>query len=189
VGFLRFFLNFLIVYYRAAQYAVRIEHLKKIGMWERIIKPEKGCNDGTTYAEHASAGMSHELMPLDTSLFSDLMTALHKHTAASRHLLTGDPLKFDMSTPGRLWLAVTRVWEVAPTSARIVQDCAKFDTHVRAVVANKGAKVEGIGDSNGRRGETAREGRRPVLHPDAETLLKNTIASARNGQLTARTYS
>ena len=166
-----------------------IEWLKKNGMWARIIKPEKGCNDGTTYAEWATAGMSHELMPLDTSLFMDLMAALHECTAASRHLLTGDPLKFDMSTPKRLWLAVARVWEVAPTSARIVQDCAKFDTHIRIVVANKGAKVEGIGDSNGWRGVTAREGRWPVLHPDAATLLKNTIISARNGQPTARTHS
>jgi hypothetical protein len=158
-------------------------------MWARIIKPEKGCNDGTTYAEHATAGMSHELMPLDTSLFAYMMAVLHKHTGSTRHLPTGDPLKFDMSTSKRLWSAVTRVWEIAPTSAEIVMDCGKFDTHVRAIVANKGAKVPGIGDSNGRRGEAAREGRRPVLHPDAATVLQNTIASARKGQLTARDYS
>ena len=79
-----------------------VEWLKKNRMWARIIKPEKGCNDGTTCAEHATAGMSHELMPLDTSLFAHMMAVLHKHTGSTRHLPTGDPLKFDMSTTKRL---------------------------------------------------------------------------------------
>ena len=44
-------------------------------------------------------GDSPELMPLDTSIFADLMRAIHYHVARTRCLRSDSKYKFSVATP------------------------------------------------------------------------------------------
>ncbi len=97
------------------------------GFRDRQLRPFGNTNSGTIYKD-CVVGNSPELCRgLDSHGFSDLENSIKLHVHLTRKYANNDPTKFDLSTPASTWSAMTRCWEVAPTSARIVQDVSKFE--------------------------------------------------------------
>ena len=97
-----------------------------------------------------------EFMPLDCSLFSDLVRSLQVHARLTASLAVTDDRKFSMATPKTVSKAIRRLWcpinGGVPSSERIVQDITRCaQVHVKQVIDNKGAIVPGIGSRNGHR--------------------------------------
>ena len=66
-------------------------------------------------------GDSPEIMPLDNSLFNDLVEAIGKHVCATWNE-KGEG-KYSMGTPDEAWSTMMRVWNsVAISSERIIAD-------------------------------------------------------------------
>lgn len=88
-----------------------------------------------------------------------LCQLLCRHVSYASHLKTGDPLKFDRSTPVRQLDACLRVLDVklgpdegALTSARVIQDVKKcMQRHLLQIYEANGCAVPGIGNRNGKR--------------------------------------
>lgn len=88
-----------------------------------------------------------------------LYQLLCRHVSYTSHLKTGDPLKFDRSTPPRQLAAYRRVLDVklgpdegALTSARVIQDVKKcMQRHLLQIYKADGCAVPGIGNRNGKR--------------------------------------
>lgn len=137
-----------------------IEWLKKQkhgerSYWDIWIHPMNGLNAGTMYSE-SPTGNSPELMPLDCSLFSDLVRSLRLHTRLTSKLPKEHEKKFSMATPKMVSRAVHRLWDPStggvPCSHRIIQDVERcFHNHVRQIIEAQGAMVAGIGSRNGHR--------------------------------------
>ena len=97
-----------------------------------------------------------EFMPLDCSLFSDLVRSLQVHTRLTASLAVTDDRKFSMATPKTVSKAIRRLWDPinggVPSSERIMQDIRRCSQdHVKAVIEAEGAIVHGIGSRNGHR--------------------------------------
>ena len=97
-----------------------------------------------------------EFMPLDCSLFSDLVRSLQVHARLTASLAVTDDRKFSMATPKTVSKAIRRLWDPinggVPSSERIVQDIQRCSQdHVKQVIEAKGAIVPGIGSRNGHR--------------------------------------
>lgn len=110
-------------------------------------------------------------MPLDSNLFSDLEQMVRWNVAATTSLLRGHEERFDLTTPSSAWSAVTRTWEHAPTSDRIVEDINRVFNAIDMVVENKGAAVDFAKLRHGRRlYEHIRSRRRSRNHSKKHTV-------------------
>ena len=98
--------------------------MKKKGIFDHWILSEVGLNENTLYHSHPP-GNSPELNLLDCTLFKDLDDRLNQHILMTHNLPDNDPKKFSLSTPRRLMRSYQRVWDVCPSSNRIVQDITK----------------------------------------------------------------
>ena len=87
-------------------------------------------------------GDTPEFMPLDANLFSDLETTISWNVAATRSLPRDHPDRFCLATPADCWSAVTRTWEYAPSSERIVEDIQRVFQSIDKVVEHKGVAVD-----------------------------------------------
>ncbi len=103
-------------------------YMRQKGYFDRLIKPELGCNKGTIY-EDRLVGNSPELNPLDCSLFADLTNALTMHICLTDELESADQRKFTLTSPDRIEHAIDRLWSAAngsneqfPSSDRIKTD-------------------------------------------------------------------
>lgn len=119
----------------------------------------------TKYYKGMLMGDSPELMPLDSSLFNDLIEAIAKHVTATYHIPlptkeTPQPDKYSMATPALAWETMTELWmsDVIP-SARIFYDCDKFERALDAIIEARGCIVEEFNNRNGHRAVAARLGR------------------------------
>ena len=149
----------------------------------RLLGPSGDTNAGTRYAKRA-VGDSPELMPLDSNLFSDYSGAMKMHRAATWDLPVDDPLKFKFGTPAEVASTMRRVWEVCPTSERIVQDIKRFPTALDKIIAAEGAYVPELDKRTGRR---ARAPTRAFdYHPDCAGAL-DTASVKYDGWLAAAT--
>ena len=138
----------------------------------------------TQYYKGKLMGDSPELMPLDSSLFNDLIEAIAKHVCATYHLPLPtkeqpQPNKYSMATPALAWGCMTELWmsDVIP-EARIFQDCDKFERALDAIIEAKGIIVETFNNRNGHRAVAARLGRETFeekLTPKALDGLKQQM--------------
>ena len=64
----------------------------------------------TKYYQNALMGDSPEMMPLDNSLFNDLIKAIGKHVCATWNE-KGEG-KYSMGTPDEAWSTMMRVWKL-----------------------------------------------------------------------------
>ena len=119
-------------------------------------------NEGTRY-EDKLPGDTPEYMPLDSNLFSDLEVMVRWNVAATYHLARGHPDKFDLTTPTSAWAAVSRSWEYAPTSTRIVEDIGRVFDAIEAVVEAEGIAVDFKELRHGRRDDEHRRSSRRAL--------------------------
>ena len=68
------------------------EWMRKEGILHRWLLPKHGLNKGTVY-EKFPTDNSPELMPLDTSLFQDVLVSLKRHIFYTQKLSNDDPKK------------------------------------------------------------------------------------------------
>ena len=156
------------------------QHLASRGFKDRQVRCWGDVNYGTTYYQKLT-GNSPELMPLDSNLFSDFKIAVSAHVVQTGILPNEDERKFKMGTPKELWSTMERVWEVAPTSERIVQDIMRWPVAVRAIVAARGTIVPELDNRHGRR----KAPKPPAhLHPDAHAAA--VVRRARNEEILAK---
>lgn len=116
-------------------------------------------------------GDTPEFMPLDANLFSDLETAVMWNVAGTRSLPREDPDRFCLATPHDCWSAVTRTWEHAPTSKRIVEDIQRVFESIDTVVEHEGKAVDF---------KKLRHGRRLADHDAEEGRVKKRTKLLKN---------
>ena len=93
-------------------------------------------------------GDSPELMPLDSSLFSDQIEKVAELVVSTASL--PDDEKYSMATPDRAWRTMVDAWTRVPEH-RILQDIDRFRSALDAIIAAKGAYVEDADLRNGHR--------------------------------------
>ena len=94
-------------------------------------------------------GDSPELMPLDSSLFNDLIEGVALHVVGSTTLEKGK--RYSMGLPNDAWRTMCEVWEKAPSSARVIQDVDRFLVALRKIIAAEGCYVEEFDARHGHR--------------------------------------
>ena len=109
------------------------QHLQRKRFRHRQVKGLGFTNAGTRY-EDSLPGDTPEYMPLDSNLFSDLEKMVRWNVAATNEMPRGHPDKFDLTTPASAWSAVSRTWEHAPTSERIVEDINRVFNAIEEVL-------------------------------------------------------
>jgi predicted flap endonuclease-1-like 5' DNA nuclease len=171
-----------------------VSWMKEKGYYKRWVLPELGLHSDDPDLKNycgRPVGNSPENMPWDTSLNKDLHDAVKYHVAATADFEKADPRKFDMTTPKKGTWAYRRVLQVYPLPKRVIQDVEKVFLSMKIVRDAKGIKVDGVGNSSGKRhvksSSASRGGYRPrkqrhdnygekVLHDDAK--VGNTIKLA-----------
>jgi hypothetical protein len=89
-----------------------------------------------------------------------------QHVAATCELAADDLKRFKVGTPEELSRTMERVWQVCPSSERIVQDIKRFPKALKRIIEAKGAKVPDLDNRRGRRKS------KPVtLHSDCDGAI------------------
>ena len=115
-------------------------------------------------------GNSPELCrALDSHGFADLKNAIDVNRALTcTSFAVGDPRRFEMGTPSQVFSTMSRCWEVAPSSARVIEDIEALPRVVEKILAYKGCVVPDEFLRDGRRREkkmvTMRSTRRAVAN-------------------------
>lgn len=108
-------------------------------------------------------------MPLDSSLFNDLIEA-NGHAVVSTR---GMPNAYSMDTPDNAWRTMVDMWRSrAITSTRIIQDIDKTVRAMDAIIAALGTIVEDYDCRNGHRKRQARLCLAGMMHPDCEKAMQ-----------------
>ena len=116
------------------------EYLEKRGFKNRQWRARGGTNDLVADGyKDGLMGDSPELMPLDSSLFGDLIEKVALLVVSTAHM-EGDE-KYTMATPDEVWRTMVAAWELIPEE-RIREDIGRFRSAVNAIVAADGAYVE-----------------------------------------------
>jgi hypothetical protein len=130
-------------------------HIASRGFKNRQIRSFSPTNDGTRY-ELKLVGDSPELCrALDSHGFAYLAFSLKLHTSLTSILAHDDPRRFNMGTPKQVWSSLERVWQVAPTSAQIVEDVMALPRVLQKIIDAKGCVVPDEFLRSGRRGRRA----------------------------------
>ena len=93
-------------------------------------------------------GDSLELMPLDSSLFGDLIESVAWLVVSTKR--NDDDSRYSMATPDACWRTMTAAWELVRPE-RIVQDIDRFVVALDAIIAADGAYVEDFDLRDGHR--------------------------------------
>ena len=134
------------------------KYIQDKGYHKYFILPVLGCNDVIRNSKGGinikfkgrNIGDSPELMPLDTSIFADLMRAIHYHVARTRCFRSDSKYKFSVATPLKVESVVSRLWNKdAIPIARINQDIERVAEAMKVIVSQRGVVVYGWGDRNG----------------------------------------
>lgn len=135
---------------------------------------------------------------LDSFGFAHLQRAVTVHTSLTSILPVHDPHRFHTGTVEELWRTIVRCWEVAPSSAQIVDDILGLRRVLERIIEARGAVVPDLFFRSGRRARSKDDSRELdgrkrarqrkethtelVLHPDclpALTMLSGEAAAAR----------
>ena len=126
------------------------EHMKARGFYDRQWMARGETNAKVGRYKNKLMGDSPELMPLDSSLFSDLIEGIALHVVATAKLPKGE--KYSMGTPDEAWRTMIEVWMTAvPSPGRIVQDIDRFSTALDRIIAVMGCYVEELDCCHGHR--------------------------------------
>ena len=94
-------------------------------------------------------GDSPELMPLDSSLFSDLIEKV-AWLVVSTTSLKAEGKHYSMDTPDNAWKTMVAAWGEIPQK-RVVDDIKRFESALDAIIAADGAYVSDKDLRNGHR--------------------------------------
>jgi len=97
-------------------------------------------------------GDNPELMPLNSSLFNDLIEAIGNNFSATGEMEKGTG--YSTGIPNEAWWAMTEIWKTTPSSARIVQDVDRFRVTLERIIEEEGAYVEECDARKGHRCST-----------------------------------
>ncbi len=124
-------------------------HIRSRGFAERQWKARGDTNDKVAaHYRGKLMGDSPELMPLDSSLFSDLIEKVAWLVVATAKMEGED--KFSMATPDEAWRTMVAAWDLVPAE-RILADMSRFTTALDAIIAANGAYVSDADLRNGHR--------------------------------------
>ena len=126
--------------------------MEKEGIYHRWLLPKNGLNKGTPYEKYPT-GNSPELMPLDTTLFQDILVSLKRHIVYTQKLPKDDMKKFSIDTVDngtRAFIRLIESYPGAPLPYRIVQDVDKTVESMKTILENKGTVVQGLGNKGDR---------------------------------------
>ena len=88
-------------------------------------------------------------MPLDSSLFNDLIEGVALHVVGTTMLPKGE--RYSMGPPDDAWRTMCEVWSRAPSSERIIEDIDRFKKAVEKIIAAEGCYVEEFDACHGHR--------------------------------------
>jgi hypothetical protein len=170
-------------------------YIREKGFTDRFIHITAEYQDGIHKRYWFTVvGDSPELArALDSFGFADLELSMAFHQALTCDWAANNPKKFQFGTPSHVWSAMSRCWEVEPTSERIVQDILDLPRVLQKIIDAKGTVVHGEALRNGHRarradGKGSMKGNllnsrrkdtislRPV-HPDARAALNNILGN------------
>ena len=80
------------------------------------------------------------MMPLDLSLFNDLIEGIALNIVATGSI--GRGRRYSMGLPVNAWRTMTAVWETTPSSCRVIQDIDRFGKALDCIIEAKGSYVE-----------------------------------------------
>ena len=111
-------------------------------------------------------GDSPELMPLDCHLFADIKEGVARNIALSFWMEKDDPMKYDASTPQKLFQSIQRTIAAGcPSKRRILEDCDRiFDETLERIQEKDGVYIE----DNSKRIRPIRHGVRAAAMREAE---------------------
>jgi hypothetical protein len=111
----------------------------------RICKRQLRClgntNVGTIYCNKIVGNSPELCRGLDSHEFKDLNDCIQTHTTMTSNYALDDPAAFRTGTPAQVWSTMSRCWEIAPCSERIVQDICKFQFVLEKIIEAKGCIV------------------------------------------------
>ena len=130
------------------------DHIRERGFEHRQWRARGATNAAiATHYRNRLMGDSPELMPLDSSLFGDLINKVAWLVVSTAG--AGDEERYSMGTPDRAWRTMVDAWELVP-EARIRQDVGRFVSALDAIIAADGAYVGALDLRNGHRREMQR---------------------------------
>ena len=159
-------------------------HIRERGFEHRQWRARGATNAAVaTHYRDRLMGDSPELMPLDSSLFGDLINKVAWLVVSTAG--EGDEA-YSMGTPNRAWRTMVDAWELVP-EARIRQDVGRFRSALDAIIAADGAYVGAMDLRNGHRramqrlvrGGALRQGNavaRAATEARVEAAIQGTIA-------------
>jgi hypothetical protein len=113
------------------------KHMEKRGFKDRQVRCLGDVNRDNRYYKEKLVGDSPELMRgLDAFGFADLAACLRYNVAMTSSYAVDDARRFKTGTPSEMWDSVTRAWEIAPTSERLVQDILALPRYRNGVEDN-----------------------------------------------------
>ena len=135
----------------------------------------------TKYYIDKLMGDSPELMPLDSSLFNDLIEMIARHVCSTFHVPHREKgadvtstSKYSMATPADAWRCMSTIVMQLP-SERIIQDIDKWAKAIDMIIGEDGCIVPDLDLRNGHRKASARIARGGNLLPHAVTAMAEQV--------------
>ena len=174
------------------------EFMRSLGFQHRQVKCIGATNAGRPRYANKLVGNSPELCrALDSHGFADLKNAIDVNRALTCAVFpVGDARRFEMGTPSAVFSTMSRCWQVAPSSARVMEDIKALPRVIEKIIAYKGCCVPDEFLRDGRRrykknGEEAKKKARSrqrketvqsaPLHPHAEEARRIFVERAAAG--------
>ena len=135
----------------------------------------------TKYYRDSTAGDSPELMPLDSSLFNDLIEAVHRAVCSTSHrkMDGSDGFKFYFGTPAQAWGTMYKCWnhagQGAVSSKRIMEDIDRVKHALITIIEHSGTVVPDLDNRKGHRKEASRLELGGKLIPEAAAALDEQL--------------
>ena len=125
------------------------EYIASLGFGDRQWRARGATNElVASHYRHRLMGDSPELMPLDSSLFGDLIQKVAWLVVSTKEETSN--AKYSMATPDATWQTMVDAWEFIP-EARILQDIGRFRSALEAIIAADGCYVKELDLRNGHR--------------------------------------
>ena len=125
------------------------DHLQERGSADRQWRASGPTNDNIArYYRDKLMGDSPELMPLDSSLFGDLIENVAWLVIATKNLPEIE--RCSMATPDKAWATMCQAWEQVP-EAQIGEDIGRFPMALRTNLTAKGCYVSDMDLRHGHR--------------------------------------
>jgi hypothetical protein len=164
------------------------DYIKSKGFGDRQWRASRSTNDAikaagdkTNYYVDSLMGDTPEAMPLDSSLFNDLIEANGKAVISTRleHVTKKDGgKKYTMSDPENAWITMCDMWtSCAIKPQRIIDDITKLRIAFDKIIEASGTIVEELDNRNGHRKVASRICLGGMLHPECEAAMRAQVAT------------